>query len=48
MVTKSNNKNRRLKYTLQIIGVDKLKYCVNTHITNKIVHDSLIKKRLKI
>ena len=46
-ITKSNNKNRKLKYTLQIIEVDKLKYCVNTHITNKIVHDSLIKKKIK-
>ena len=43
-ITESNNQNRKLKYTLQIIEVDKIKYCINTHITNKIVHESLEKK----
>ena len=36
-ITKSNNDKRKLQYTLQIIEVDKIKFCVNTHITNKII-----------
>ena len=43
-ITESNNQNRKLKYTLQIIEVDNTKFCINTHITNKIVHESLEKK----
>tara|TARA_B100002051_G_C16480186_1_gene507656 strand:+ start:47 stop:748 length:702 start_codon:yes stop_codon:yes gene_type:complete len=43
-VTKSNNEKRKLKYTLQIIEVNKRKFCINTHITNKIVQESLEKK----
>ena len=46
-ITKSNNQNRKLKYTLQIIKVNNSKFCVNTHITNKIVHESLEKKIIK-
>ena len=43
-ITESNNKNRKLKYTLQIIEVGSTKFCINTHITNKIVHESLEEK----
>ena len=43
-ITKSNNDKRKLQYTLQIIEVDKIKFCVNTHITNKIIQEALEKK----
>ena len=46
-VTETNNEKRKLKYTLQIIEVDESKYCINTHITNKIVHESLKRKKIK-
>ena len=46
-ITKSNNEKRKLKYTLQIIEVNKIKFCVNTHITNKIVQESIEKKLIK-
>ena len=46
-ITKSKNEARKLKYTLQIIQVNKTKICVNTHITNKIVHESLKRKKIK-
>ena len=42
-ITKSKNQDRKLKYTLQIIQVDNIKVCVNTHITNKIVQESINK-----
>ena len=45
-ITKSDNKKRKLQYTLQIIEVEKIKFCVNTHITNKIVQESLEKKMI--
>ena len=41
-ITKSDNENRKLKYTLQIIQVDNSKFCINTHITNKIVLDPVM------
>ena len=40
-LTESNNPNRKLKYTLQIIEVNKSKVGVNTHLTNKIVFHAL-------
>ena len=40
-VSKTNNPNRKLKYTLEIIEDQKAKVGVNTHSTNKIVHHSL-------
>ncbi len=46
-ITKSENKNRKLQYTLQIIEVDKIKICINTHITNKIVQESINKKLIR-
>ena len=46
-ITKSDNENRKLKYSLQIIEVNNSRFCINTHITNKIVHESLEKKLVK-
>ena len=40
-ISKSNNPNRKLKYTLEIIEDNKSKVGVNTHSTNKIVHHAL-------
>ena len=40
-LSKSNNPNRKLKYTLEIIEVKKSKVGVNTHSTNKIVLHAL-------
>ena len=36
-LSKSNNPDRKLKYTLQIIEDNNSKVGVNTHLTNKIV-----------
>ena len=41
-ITKSNNEKRKLKYTLQIIECKNRKIGINTHLTNKIVMDSLV------
>ena len=46
-ITKSNNSKRKLKYTLQIIQVNEKKFCINTHITNKIIHEALNKRLVK-
>ena len=40
-ISKSNNPNRKLKYTLEIIEDKNTKVGVNTHSTNKIVHHAL-------
>ncbi len=40
-LTKSNNPNRKLKYTLQIIQLKSTKVGINTHLTNKIVTHGL-------
>ncbi len=40
-LSKSNNPDRKLKYTLQIIEDDNSKVGVNTHLTNKIFLDAL-------
>ena len=40
--TESNDKKRKLKYTLQIIEVNGTKIGVNTHLTNKIFYESLL------
>jgi len=40
-VSKSNNPNRKLKYTLEIIEDNKTKVGVNTHSSNKIVFEAL-------
>ncbi len=39
--TESNDKKRKLKYTLQIIEVNGTKIGVNTHLTNKIFYEAL-------
>tara|TARA_Y100000591_G_C21722450_1_gene639508 strand:+ start:78 stop:773 length:696 start_codon:yes stop_codon:yes gene_type:complete len=46
-LSKSENPNRKLKFTLQIIKVKKTKVGINTHLTNKIVLDSLQAKEIK-
>ena len=46
-ITKSKNENRKLKYTLQIIQVHKIKICINTHVTNKIVQEAINKGSIK-
>ena len=46
-VTKSDNPNRKLKYTLQIIEDKKSKVGVNTHLTNKIVYHALENNLIK-
>ena len=46
-VSKSNNPNRKLKYTLQIIEDDKSKVGVNTHLTNKIFFNALKNNLIK-
>ena len=45
-LTKSNNPNRKLKYTLQIIEKNNTKVGVNTQFTNKIVLEGLQKKSI--
>ena len=39
--TESKNDKRKLKYTLQIIQAKNKKFCINTHITNKIIRESI-------
>ena len=46
-LTKSNNLNRKLKYTLQIIQDKKTKVGINTHLTNKIVLEALENNLIK-
>jgi sugar fermentation stimulation protein A len=46
-LTKSNNPNRKLKYTLEIIEDKKSKVGVNTHSTNKIILHSLKNNLIK-
>ena len=46
-VSKSDNPNRKLKYTLEIIEDQKMKVGVNTHSTNKIVHHALKNNLIK-
>ena len=46
-LSKSNNPDRKLKYTLQIIEDDRSKVGVNTHLTNKIVLDGLKNNLIK-
>ena len=47
LFSKSNNPNRKLKYTLQIIKNQNRLVGVNTHLTNKLVSESLLKKKIK-
>ncbi len=46
-LSKSNNPNRKLKYTLQIIEDNNSKVGVNTHLTNKIVLHALNNNLIK-
>ena len=43
----SDNPNRKLKYTLEIIEIDKKKIGINTLLTNKIVLEALNSKKIK-
>ena len=43
--SKSNDPKRKLKYTLQMIEINKKLVCINTHLTNKIVLEALEKKK---
>ena len=45
--TETDNPKRKLKYTLQIISVNKKLVGINTHLTNKIVLEALNKKKIK-
>ena len=45
--SKSDNPKRKLKYTLEIIEVDKKLVGVNTHSTNKIILEALKEKKIK-
>lgn len=47
-LSKSDNPNRKLKYTLQIIEDKKSKVGINTHLTNRIVFDALKSGNIKI
>ena len=44
--SKSNNPSRKLKYTLEIIELNKKKVGINTLLTNKIVHEALSLKKI--
>ena len=46
-LSKSDNPNRKLKYTLQIIEDNKSKVGVNTHLTNMIVFDALKNSKIR-
>ena len=46
-LSKSNNPNRKLKYTLEIIEDNKVKVGINTHSSNKIVHHALKNNLIK-
>ena len=45
--SKSDDPKRKLKYTLQIIEVNKKKIGINTLLTNKIIHEALNQKKIK-
>jgi len=45
--SQNNNPKRKLKYTLQIIEVNKKMVGINTHLTNKIILESLKEKKIK-
>jgi len=45
--SESNDKKRKLKYTLQIIEVNKKLVGINTHLTNKIIMESLQRKKIE-
>jgi len=47
-LSKSDNPERKLKYTLQIIEDNKVKVGINTHLTNKIIKNALNLKKIEI
>ena len=47
LFSQSNNPKRKLNYTLQLIEVKKNLVGINTHLTNKIVLETLEKKKIK-
>ena len=42
----SDNEKRKLKYTLEIIEQEKNLVGVNTHLTNKIIKEALLEKKI--
>ena len=48
LFSKSDDPNRKLKYTLQVIKNQNTLIGVNTHLTNKIVSEALSNKKIKI
>jgi len=45
--THANDPKRKLKYTLQMISINKKLVGINTHLTNKIVLEALERKKIK-
>jgi sugar fermentation stimulation protein A len=45
-ISKSDNPNRKLKYTLEVINDTKSKVGVNTHRANRIVEEGLVNKKI--
>ena len=45
--SESDNLKRKLKYTLEIVVVNNIPVGINTHLSNKIVLESLINKKIK-
>ena len=45
--SESDNPKRKLKYTLEIVVVNNIPVGINTHLSNKIVFESLINKKIK-
>ena len=46
-ISESKNTKRKLKYTLEILENNKQKVGVNTHLTNRIIEEALINKKIK-
>jgi sugar fermentation stimulation protein A len=46
-ISESKNSERKLKYTLEILEHNKQKVGVNTHLTNRIIEEALINKKIK-
>ena len=47
-LSESDNKKRKLKYTLEIIKINKAHVGVNTHRANRIVEKAIIKNKIKL
>lgn len=46
-ISQSKNKERKLKYTLEILEQNNQMIGINTHLTNKIVEEALLDKKIK-